>query len=148
MLDKKFKSLKDRNKMYCLKMAINAKLGFNLNDNIFNDLLDFIDIKKQYALVVFTNCDEFLDNAYDGYNIISDAEKYLISRKNTIPIYGNFSVAYKQNNKIIRRGNILDDNAELLIAIGYTSSKGYTQTSKQAILERSNFIYFLNRRGV
>jgi hypothetical protein len=148
MLDSKFRDIKSMDKMHHLYSAINENLGIILDEKIFNDLLDFIDINKQYSLKYFSDARAFNKAVYNGYNIFSDTQKYLIIRDNSIVVCGVVDLSYRQNNRYLHTGNILRTYNNLAIAVTYTNSKGYYKETKQAVLERSNTISFYLERGV
>lgn len=109
MKRKMFKSISTNDKEKQLKKIIKYKLNYALDDNSLNDIINNIDIDKQYKIITCTTCNKFYKYAYN-INDISHT-------RNIISLHDNFIPGEKQNGKIIKDFYYNEDSSDNILLL-------------------------------
>ena len=109
MKRKIFNSINTNDKIDQLKRVIKYKLNYLLDDKTINDIIDAIDINKQYKIVTCTSFEKFYKYSYN----ITDTER---TRK-VISLYDDFIPGKKINGEIIDQYKYNNDNNITILLI-------------------------------
>ena len=145
MLNNKFRGNTYRDRIDNLYNVITSRLGSDIDENVFDQILNYISLDKQYYIENVLTDENYSDSVFNGYRIINNEKKYCIKRYNVINILGGYIPGYKQNDKVLRK-TIIDEDTSMCIAFVFSTTKGWHKLSKTPIIDESYKLYILDRR--